>query len=62
MRRRRKPSVIGIIFAILLLSLAFMVIASELTITTASKELPWYSPAGGIQASVLFSDSITLSI
>ncbi|NLV59322.1 MAG: histidine kinase [Clostridiales bacterium] len=39
MRRRRKPSVIGIIFAILLLSLAFMVIASELTITTASKEL-----------------------
>ena len=39
MRRRRKPSVIGIIFAILLLSLAFMVIASELTITTASNEL-----------------------
>lgn len=39
MKRKRKTSVIGIIFAILVFSLAFMVIASELTITTASNEL-----------------------
>lgn len=39
MKRTRKPSVIGIIFLILLISMAFMVIAGEWTISTAGDEL-----------------------
>ena len=39
MRRTRKPSVIGIIFLILLISMVFMVVACEWTISTASNEL-----------------------
>ena len=39
MKRTRKPSAIGIIFLILLISMTLMVVASELTITIASNEL-----------------------
>ncbi len=39
MKRKRKPSVVGIVFLILLISMAFMVIASEWTISIASREL-----------------------
>ena len=39
MKRTRKPSVIVIIFLILLVSMAFMVIAGEWTISTAGSEL-----------------------
>ncbi len=39
MKRTRKPSVIGIIFLILLVSVAFLVIAGEWTISTAGSEL-----------------------
>ena len=39
MKRKRRPSVVGIVFLILLVSMAFMVIASEWTISTAGHEL-----------------------